>query len=156
MACADALEVVQVPGGVGGLVRRVVGRIGRPAAGGLPGVGLDHIPPVVDAHEHRVRPHLDPLADVGAGHRVQGPGHLDVEVPVHLGLGEDRDVIGLVRLGEEQVELLGGEDLRRAAGGGAVDAQPGIGPAPGHGLSLGVGKVGEVLARKEAAPYIRH
>ena len=70
-------------------MRRQVGGIGAAGARCHPRVDLDQLAPVEDAHQRPVGAGVDPLADQVPRDRVERLGHLDVVIPVHLGLGVD-------------------------------------------------------------------
>jgi hypothetical protein len=59
-----------------------------------------------------------------AGHRIQSLGDLNVVITGELGMGVDRQVVGLPRRGQQPGRLGQGEMLRRAQRGRAVPRRP--------------------------------
>jgi hypothetical protein len=152
----QALQVADVAQRVSAGVGGQVGRVGDAAAGLLAGVGLDQLPAVVDPHQAGAGAHLNVAADQIARHRIQRLGHLDVMVAVHLRAGVDRQVIAGHRRRGQPRRLFGGEQLGRAAPGGAVDPLPGHLLAPGLRAALRIRQAGEGLPGEEPGPHIRH
>ena len=72
---------------------------------------LDQLAPGEHPHQAAVGSGLDPVADQVPGDRVQRPGHLNVVVPVHLGLGVGREVVDVARGGRQAGLLFQGEQL---------------------------------------------
>jgi len=66
------------PTGVGGPTGGQVAHIGVPASGPLAGMDLDQLTAVVQLDQHRVGPGVEGGPPQPVGHRVDGPGHLDV------------------------------------------------------------------------------
>ena len=95
------------------------------------------------------------VTEVGAGHRVQGAGDLDVEVAVDLHGLEHGHVIRR-RDGQQHPGLVLVEYLRRAGLQGAVDPHPGPLGAPHHGALLGFLQAGEHLTGPEVAAHVLH
>ena len=133
-----------------------VGGVGDPPAGAGAGMDLDQLSPVEDPHQVPVGPHRHPGPDQVAGHRVQGLGHFDVVVPVHLGRGVDGQVIDRRGRRKETWCFLDGEQFGGPALGGAVDAQPGPFPTPPLGSALGVGQIDERLPGEHGVPGEGH
>jgi hypothetical protein len=88
-------------------------------------MGLDQHAVVEDPDQVSVGPDLHALADEGGRHRVERPIDLDVVVPVDLGLGVVRKVVGMLRHRQQRLPFLGSEHLCRPATGGAVDPETG-------------------------------
>ncbi len=86
---------------VDALLRRQVLGVGDAPAGGLAGMDLDQLAPIEHLDQLAGRPGPRRAADQVARHRVEGLGHLDVVVPVHLGGGVERQVIGRSRRGQQ-------------------------------------------------------
>ena len=78
--------MVQVAHGVDGLLGREVVGIGGAAPGRLAGMDLDQQPPEEHPHQLAGRRATSTWGPIRLpGNRVQGLGHLDVVVAVHLG-----------------------------------------------------------------------
>lgn len=122
---------------------------------GLAGVGLDQSAAVVQLDQFAVGAHVQLVAQVAAGHRIQGAGDLDVEVAVHLHGLEHGHVIG-GRDGQQAGGLVGVEHLAGAGLQGAVDPHPGPLGAPHRGPLLGFLEAGEHLTGPEVAAHVLH
>ena len=118
----EALEMVDVAQGVGGLLGGEVRGVRDSTAGPCARVDLDELAAVKHPDQLAVGAHVNALADQVARDGVDGPGDLDVMVAVHPGRDVHRDVVRAVRGGQQLGLLLEREQLGRPALGGAVCA----------------------------------
>src|SRR5215469_852512 len=142
--------------GVGGPALRVIGVIGRAAAGRLALMRLDQLAMRIDPHQRSITAHLDLAADPARGKRVEGLPKANVMIRMNFALspGGCCEAFGLERNQPGLLFCL--EDFQGHSPGGSVEAAASHLTAPEQSAARHVVEVDKRLPLKEALPHITH
>src|SRR5215469_4434000 len=142
--------------GVGGPALRVIGVIGRAAAGRLALMRLDQLAMRIDPHQRSITAHIDLAADPARGKRVEGLPKANVMIRMNFALspGGCCEAFGLERNQPRLLFCL--EDFQGHSPGGSVEAAASHLTAPEQSAARHVVEVDKRLPLKEALPHITH
>src|SRR5215469_2879728 len=141
---------------VGSSAIRVVGVIGRAAAGQLPLMGLDQLAVDIDAHHRSIAADIDLAADPAGGNRIQCLTKTYMVIRMYFALRPSRRIEALALQRKQLGLLLRFEYLKGHVPGGSVDATAGDFATPHQSATRYVVEIDERLPLEEAFPRIRH
>src|SRR5215472_604338 len=151
------LAVVVGPAqGVGSSAVRIIGVVGRAAAGEFSLMGLEQLAVEIDTHQGAITADIDLATDPACGNRIQGlrKAHMMVRMYFAFCPGRSIETFGLQR---KQLGLLFRlEDLQGHAPGGSVDATACNLSTPQQRTASYVVQIDERLPFEEAFPRIGH